>query len=187
MPSERRVLSRTTSYGLALWMGLAMATGPGTGQAKAITMEQMIRPSPRLRLTASSQADGYAILEASPQVKATPGFQALAAEIERLPHDDLYDAENPAPSQHSVARGRDFLAAALPDVAGDFPVADPVPDGLGGYRLFWARPGRNVQLDVPAAEDAPLVVFWREGVDYNLSENPSPADLAARLTWFVGD
>ncbi len=91
------------------------------------------------------------------------------------------------PTEYALATTLKMLRAAYPLVEGRFPRAAVSTDDVGGISVYWMKPGRSVQLTVPADEHGPNYLYYREGTNSELDKDVTASSLTRRLSWFASE
>jgi hypothetical protein len=91
------------------------------------------------------------------------------------------------PTDYALTATLKILRAAYPLVEGKFPRAAVSTDDVGGISVYWMKPGRSVQLTVPADEHGPSYLYYREGTNSELEKDVTASSLACRLSWFASE
>ena len=91
------------------------------------------------------------------------------------------------PTDYALATTLKLLRATQPLVRGKFPRAAVSTGDLGGISVYWLKPGRSVQLTIPADEPGTHYLYHREGANSELEEGVTASSLARRLSWFASE
>ena len=130
------------------------------------------------------QPDAEGTLRVDPDTSLSNLKTTLSRVEALLALEDDAEAGVVRPTETACRQTLGILTHACSLIRGDFPLASPSPDGEGGIHVYWRKPGRNVQLNVPAdGKEAPSI-FHRDGFQYRMERDSGPAELARWLSWF---
>jgi len=118
----------------------------------------------------------------APLDEATDNYDTT---IERVRGLTQLEDEEDAPSADALSLAIEFLAQARTSLYTQFPKGATAVREDGGVDVYWKRPGRIVQLAVPARQERPLSVYHRSGDEHGTDTVVSPEILAHWLEWFA--
>jgi hypothetical protein len=110
------------------------------------------------------------------------GFSMTVSRVQGLAH---VEDEDETPTPHALSSALHFLSRTKQFLAHTFPRGAATVSDDGVIDVYWRKPGRTVQLMIPADERRTTSVYHRDGSDYGLDKDATPETLAHWLEWFV--
>jgi hypothetical protein len=109
------------------------------------------------------------------------GFNMTVSRVQGLAH---IEDEDETPTPQALSSALHFLAQTKRFLAHPFPRGAATVSDDGSIDVSWRKPGRTVQLMIPADERRTTSVYHRDGSDYGLDKDAAPETLARWLEWF---
>ncbi len=109
------------------------------------------------------------------------GFHTTISRVRALAYVEDED-ETPAP--HALSSALDFLIQTGQALGNAFPKGATTVGDDGRIDVYWRKPGRTVQLMIPADERRTASVYHRDGTDYSVDKDAVPEMLVHWLEWF---
>ena len=108
------------------------------------------------------------------------GYHATVSRVRALSY-----VEDETPSPHALLSALDFLTQIGQSLGNAFPRGAAAVGDDGRIDVYWRKPGRTVQLMIPADERRTASVYHRDGTDYGVDKDAAPETLARWLEWFA--
>ncbi len=161
------------------------------GKADGLTMEPFIRRTIGTYGTTSQPVIWesqdkriFAAMEMTmPWHYPDSGFSTTISRVQDLTHAE---DEDETPAQYALSSALDYLYQTQQFLALDFPKGATTVGDDGSIDLYWRKPGRAVQLMIPADDRRTVSVYHRDGSDYGIDKDVTPETLARWLEWFAG-
>ena len=133
--------------------------------------------------TKSGGLNGVTLEEVKSQWARPIGLDGMLEQLDTLAHPDDYDDDFQAPTPSAVVRTRAFLEEAGGSLEAAFPSGTICADGVGGLRIEWIRPDRELRLVVSRSQEGRSYLYHEQGADYAADYSP---DFAKLGEWLQG-
>ena len=107
-------------------------------------------------------------------------FNLVISRISQILQEDDF-----RPTEYALRTALTLVYEANQILKGVFARASVAVSEEGAISIYWRKPGRNLQLTVPAEEGRSAFIYHQENKDYSIERNAMPTTLANWLQWFM--
>ena len=97
----------------------------------------------------------------------------------QLEEDDL------RPTGYAFQTALALVVEANRVLRGNFARASAAVDEDGSISLYWRKPARNIELNIPAQSQGKHYIYHREGTEHGVERNVTADALAHWIEWFM--